>query len=149
MRCRHRAVRPAALTAAILTTAGCVTPASSSTYPDKAKQSLEAAASEIATARITVQALLDHRVLGPYADRTISANENALGSIATTFGSVQPPIGTDALHGNTTALLSDAGDAVAAARIAARRGDVPGLQQALTELGQVARDLDDAEEALP
>jgi hypothetical protein len=101
-----------------------VTPATGSdSYRGKASITVEAAISEVETTRITVQALLDDQILIPYADETITASETALDSIGAAFGSVQPPVGSDELRESVSTLVWDAEDAVAAARIAARRSE--------------------------
>ncbi|HEY9376891.1 MAG TPA: hypothetical protein VIQ02_07325 [Jiangellaceae bacterium] len=121
---------------------GCVTPATGTdSYRGKASMSVEAAISEVESTRITVQALLDDRMLAPYADETITASETALDSIAAAFGSVQPPVGSDELRETVTTLVSDAEDAVAAARIGARRSDRVELIQAMSQLDVVADEL--------
>jgi hypothetical protein len=136
---------PGVLLAALLLT-GCVTPATGrDSYSDKAVTSVRAATSEVQTARLVLQLLSQHRILSTYADETITANETALGSISAAFGSVQPPRGDDALRDAVTKLLSDAEDAVAHARIAARRSDSRGAGDAAEELRAVARDLARAE----
>ena len=128
---------------------GCVTPATGSdSYRDKAVTSVRAATSEVATAALTVRLLLRDRVLEPYADETITAAEVALGSIATTFESVQPPTGDDGVRHRVSTLLGDAGDAVADARIAARRSDTAGLRAAQRNLRQVSARLSAADKAL-
>src|SRR5919107_1538446 len=77
---------------AAIAVSGCVTPATGTgTYEAKASMTLEAASSELETARLTVEAFLAHRVFRPYADETVTAAETALGSISAAFGSVQPP----------------------------------------------------------
>jgi hypothetical protein len=131
---------------ALILLAGCVTPATGpDQYRDKAVTSVRAATSEVATTRLTVQQLLGDRILAPYADETISASEDALGSIANTFGSVQPPAGDDQIRDTVSALLTDAEDAVAAARVAARRSDQSGLRTTLDGLRKAAEDLATAE----
>jgi len=109
---------------------------------------VEAATSEVESTRITVQGLLDDRILKPYADETITTSETALGSIGAAFGSVQPPVGSDQLHDEISELVSDAGDAVTAARIAVRRSDRAGLVEAMGELDVVADGLAVAEAEL-
>jgi hypothetical protein len=141
--------RSAGLVAAWLLLAGCVTPATGrDSYSDKAVTSVRAATSEVQTARLVLQLLSRHRILSPYADETLTANEEAVGSISTTFGSVQPPRGDDALRDAVAALLSAAEEAVGHARIAARRSDPAGTGNAAQELRRVARDLAHAEERL-
>ena len=100
------------------------------------------------TARLVLQLLSRHRILSPYADETLTANEEAVGSISATFGSVQPPRGDDELRDAVAALLSAAEEAVGHARIAARRSDPAGTGDAAKELRKVARELARAEERL-
>jgi hypothetical protein len=141
--------RVAGLSVTALLLAGCVTPATGhDSYSDKAVTSVRAATSEVQTARLVLQLLSRHRILTPYADETLTANEEAVGSISTAFGSVQPPRGDDDLRDSITTLLSDAEDAVAHARIAARRSDPAGTGAAAEELRGVAGDLARAEERL-
>ncbi|MDQ1642264.1 MAG: hypothetical protein QOJ90_1615 [Actinomycetota bacterium] len=138
------------LAAVALCTSGCITPATgATTYRAKAAMSVQAATSEVETARITVEALLAHRVFKPYADETVTADESGLGSISAAFGAVQPPTGTDSIHDSTTKLLSDAEDAVVAARIAVRRSDEKDLRsKVLPQLRAVSKQLDDAAKQL-
>ena len=126
--------------------AGCVTPArNDAQYRAKALAAVEAASSEVATARLTVTQRLDRRVTGPYADEVVTANETALGSVQNAFGAVQPPgPASDGTHDAVTDVLSAAADAVTHARIAVRRGDDAGLREAAGELGSAARELADA-----
>ena len=139
-------------TACALVLAGCVTPATGTdSYRGKASASIEASISEVETTRIAVTALLDDRIMGPYADETITAAESALGAVSETFGSVQPPDDpqSDNLHEQVSTLVAAAGEAVTDARIAARRrSDQVGLRDALRTLDAVARQLDAAEAEL-
>ena len=59
----------------------------------KASTTAAAAASEVATVRLTTQLLLDGRLPLNYAEVTISASEDALSSIEQTFSVVEPPDG--------------------------------------------------------
>lgn len=129
--------------------AGCVTPATGrDSYADKAVTSVRAATSEVATTELTIRQLQARRIFTPYADETITANESALGSINAAFTSVQPPAHDDALRDDVSALLGDAEDAVAHARIAARRSNSAQLADAQTELRKVLAELSAAEKHL-
>jgi len=146
--CAHPTRAAALVTAGLLLT-GCVTPATGrDSYSDKAVTSVRAASSEVQTARLVLRLLSRHRILSPYADETLTADEEAVGSISATFGSVQPPRGDDELRDAVATLLSDAEDAVGHARIAARRSDPDGAGDAAEELREVAKDLARAEERL-
>jgi hypothetical protein len=125
--------------------AGCLTPATGrDSYRGKAFMSVTAATSEVATTALTVRLMRRDRILGPYADETVTGSETALGSIATAFESVQPPAGDDKVRDDVSSLLSDAQDAVSAARIAVRRHDDTGLAKAADDLRKVSSDLSKA-----
>lgn len=145
-----RALRAAALTTvagALLS--GCVLPAwGEASYRGKAQTSAAAALSEVQTARLAAEQLLRSRLQQAYADEVISASETALGSIAESFGSVQPPRASDAVRKEVTALLDDAGSVVADARVAARRSDSGALTGAVDGLARLADELADLEERL-
>jgi hypothetical protein len=128
---------------------GCVTPATGNTsYLGKARMSVQAAISETQTARITLQAVQRHRIFTTAADETVTATEGALGSISAAFNSVQPPRASDPIRDKTSTLLSDAEDALSAARIAIRRDDPAGIGDALTSVLHIIRRLQRAEKQL-
>lgn len=128
---------------------GCVSPATGpSSYEGKGANSAGAARSEVATAALVVDQVLRDRVPKAYADETVSANEDALGSIAGSFGTVQPPPESDRVYSEVADLLAEAGSTVADARIAVRRGDDPELERLLTELRRLADELGQLEERL-
>lgn len=139
-----------AAAAIAVVTAGCIAPATTSrSYTTKATMTVEAAVSEVETVRIAVEAALEGRVFGPFLDETVSDAEDALGSIGDAFGSVQPPAtDLDQLRDKIGTLLSDAEDAVAQARLAARRHDERGLHMALVAIEDISGRLSDAESQL-
>ena len=59
---------------------------------------------------------LRNATFGRVADDTVSTAETSLTSTAGTFEALQPPRGADAVRDQAVQLLSDAEDAVAAAR---------------------------------
>jgi hypothetical protein len=79
----------------------------------------------------------------------VSTAEGSLSSAAGTFEGLQPPRGADAVRKAATQLLSDAEDAVAAARIAVRRDDRAQMRRALAAVVHVANQLEQAPEKLP
>jgi hypothetical protein len=106
-----------------------------------------AAASEVSTVGLTTSLLRGGSLQRNYGDVTISASEDALASVAQTFSVVQPPDQvSDRVRADLEKLLSDAMDAVAAARIAIRRDDEPAMTQAIGDLNTSARQLKAAEE---
>src|SRR5437773_697315 len=78
--------------AALLAASGCAGP--SRTYGDyrlKAANTAEAAASQVQTARLAVEAAAKHKATGPYLSVLLGNSEDALGSVQSAFSSVQPP----------------------------------------------------------
>jgi hypothetical protein len=141
--------RLAAWLAAVLMLSGCVTPAfGPDSYRGKAEQAVEAALSEVATAQLVAEQMVDGRIPKPYADETVSASEDALGSISDSFGAVQPPSESDEIRDEVSALLDEAASAVADARVAVRRGDTTALEGLVEELRKLADDLSSLEERL-
>jgi hypothetical protein len=136
--------------AAVLTASGCATPEGDpSLYRDEAVSTLSAAESSVVTVRIVLTTRLRDRTFGRAADDAVTTAETSLSSTAGTFEDLQPPRGADAVRQQATQLLSDAEDAVAAARIAVRRDDPAAMRQALAAVAGVAGRLDLAPETLP
>lgn len=117
-------------------------------FREKGRNSAEAALSEVATAQLVVDQMLRGRLPRAYADETVSANEDALGSIADAFGTVQPPPESDPVRAEVSDLLDEAGSVVADARIAVRRGDTAQLRRLQEELRRLAEELRQLEERL-
>jgi hypothetical protein len=143
-------VRPAPLVAAlVLTLAACSTPEGDpSEYHDEALSTLKTAHSAVETVRITLGVRLEDRTFGRAADDAITGAEESLSSTAGTFEGLQPPPGADKIRDAATSLLSDAQDAVEAARIAVRRDDRGRMRDALAQVAKVSKDLDSAPEKL-
>jgi hypothetical protein len=125
---------------------GCIAPAlDQGAFEQNAKSALESAASETSTAQIAVDVLLSGSATNAYADTVVTDSENAMGGIETSFGVVDPPTPTqDDLRDQVLTLLGDAEDALAHARIAVRRGDVPSLREARQELEDASAHLESA-----
>jgi hypothetical protein len=122
----------------VLTTAGCGTSApETDDYAEQAGRTRDAVLSEVGTAEVAVEQLRSARLPQPYADTTVSAAEQAIGTAAASFGTIQPPRAADDLRQATTVLVTDAEEAVAAARIAVRRSDAAALATAAAELARV------------
>jgi hypothetical protein len=145
----RRRVTAALCAAAALVLSGCVTPATGAdSYRSKALSSVQAATSETETVRIVLRSVRAGGIFTTTADETVTASESALGSISAAFGSVQPPRESDHIHDTTSTLLSDAEDAVVAARIAVRRHDGQAIGQALAGVRKVIKELASAEKRL-
>jgi hypothetical protein len=148
---RLRLAFAATATTAVLA-AGCMTPARDvPTYQEKADEAVKAAMSETATVRLIVKQALDGRIMYAYADQSLSKSEDALGSVADQFDSVQPPDDSkaDAVNKRISSLLSDASDTVTSVRISYRRHDNPELRKGMGDLADVIGRLQGAEDALP
>lgn len=140
------------LTALALSVAlsGCVTPAlDSGAFRQNARGAVGSGLSETSTAALVVEQVLADRVTDAVADTSLSNCEDAIGPIEDSFGKVQPPHGRDdSLRTDVLNTLGDADTAIADARIAARRDDTEGLQQALTDLDAVITDFEQLEQGL-
>jgi hypothetical protein len=117
-------------------------------YRDEALSTLSAAQSEVVTVQIVLVTRLRDRIFGRAADDAVSTAETSLTSTAGTFEALQPPRGADAVRQQATQLLSEAEDAVAAARIAVRRDDRAQMREALDAVVDVADRLEQAPETL-
>jgi hypothetical protein len=138
------------VTAAALTASACTTPeGDASMYRDEALSTLSAAQSSVVTVQIVLTTRLRDRIFGRAADDAVSTAETSLSSTAGTFEGLQPPRRADAVRRQATQLLSDAEDAVAAARIAVRRDDRSQMRQALVAVAHVADQLEQAPETVP
>jgi hypothetical protein len=135
---RRTGALTAVLSAALLT-GGCVVPAwNDAAYRDDALKAAQSASGETETARITVRGWLDGRVQDPYADVVVTDAESAMDPIQASFGGVDPPSpSANQLRDTITQALGDAQDAVAAARIALRRGDRAKVAKAASDLEKV------------
>lgn len=136
---RSRAAAAAA--ALVLLLAGCVTPAlDSGAFRQNARGAVGSGLSETATAELVVRQVLADRLTDAVADTSLSSCEDAIGPIEDSFGKVQPPHGRDdSLRADVLAALGDADEAIADARIAARRDDAPALRKALRDLRSAVR----------
>jgi hypothetical protein len=150
MRFRSSSSAASLVVAAALTASACATPEGDpSMYRDEAVSTLSAAQSEVVTVQIVLTTRLRDKIFGRAADDAVSTAETSLNSTAGTFEALQPPRGADAVRQQATQLLSDAEDAVAAARIAVRRDDRAQMRQALDAVVDVADQLARAPETLP
>ena len=84
-----------------------------------------------------------------YADTVVTDSEDALGPVEDSFGTVDPPTSADEkLRDDVGRLLSDAADALSAARIALRKGDATGMGKSLADLTSLADRMEQASERL-
>ncbi|MCZ2525291.1 hypothetical protein [Streptomyces sp. HB2AG] len=145
--------RRAAAVAALLVlvpAAGCAGPSrTGEDYRNKAASTAGAAASAVNTALIGVRAAGDGRVTGPYVSVLLGDAETDLLAVQQTFESRQPPDeASDAVRERLGKALGKAADALAAVRIAARRGEVRELPETGRDLSAAAERLERLEEEM-
>ena len=131
----------------VILMAGCVAPSTDSgAFRANAVAALSSAVGEARTAALALDARVDDQVTNPYADTVVTDSESALGPIQDSFGSRQPDSPrNDDLRDTVLQVLGDEEDALAHARIAVRRSDVAGLQDADADLAAVIADLTKAQ----
>jgi hypothetical protein len=129
---------------------GCAAPAHDrDAYQHDALLAVQSALTETRTAYLAVDNLLSGKATRPYTDTVVTDTEDAIAPIQSSFGAVHPPgRSEDDLRDQVGNLLTDAGNALSAARVAVRRGDNFAMQQAQTTLTVVADQLDQAQENL-
>jgi hypothetical protein len=138
-------VRAGGLVGLALLLTGCVTPApTTSAYEGKAGGTAQAAVSAVRTALLAEDAYAHGKLTAAYLESTLVDAEDSLGSVQTTFDSVQPPDtgAADDLRGTLDPLLEDAGSGLTDLRIAARRDDAAALTSTAADLTGVADKLD-------
>jgi hypothetical protein len=136
---------PAAVLAAACT--ACVQPVgparTADDYEHKAKDTAETVLSSVRTAALAVDVATRDRAFPPYVSVLLSNAEDDAGGAASKFASVQPPgAWSDRLRAELGDLLDEAEDALAAARIAARRVDDDALTAQAEPLDRIAGELD-------
>lgn len=140
-----RAVAGLAGACCALVLTGCVGPApDDAAYESKAAQSAQAALSAARTALLSSRTFLDARLPAGYLDPVLTSSEQALGSVRTTFDSVQPPptAASDRLRSTLDPLLESASSEVTELRIAARRDRAGALGSTADHLSRTADQLE-------
>lgn len=122
-----------------LVLAACVGPArTDSDYRADIATTAKMAVSFIASAELTVGAVVEGKAASPYVARRLTEDENGLNSVITSFASVQPPSAElDEVRGDVLALLNRSSSVVGELRIAAfrdRHGQLAEIADPLPEL---------------
>jgi hypothetical protein len=100
------------------------------------------AASQVSTARLAGQSLLEQKIWSPTTTVLVSDAEEALGKVATSFGARQPEtVESRKIYDQTTEALSTAEESVTDLRIALRSGDLATVRRQVEELGRTADQL--------
>jgi hypothetical protein len=116
-------------------------------WRDDAVQTLDDVASEVATARLTLEQLDAGRLPSSYGVTVMADAETALSTSEESLSSLQPPPGLGARADRVLALVGRAADAVQQAResVVAGKFHLPGL---LTQLTRLQRALDQRKASL-
>lgn len=138
----------AALAAAVLLlgVAGCGLVPSRPDGPawdQAARQSLEDAASEVATVKVALEQQQKGHLLGKYGVTTVTDSEEALGLAQDSILTQQPPTSRQEGFDKVAAALGDAGDLVTEARIALVRDDTRAYAGLVHRLDAMSGRLDD------
>lgn len=88
-----------------------------------ARQSLQTAASEVATVQMVLEEAQDEQLLGRYGAVSVTNAESALGSAQDSILTLQPPATLQQQFDAVATVLGDAGDLVTQSRIAIVRDD--------------------------
>lgn len=140
----RRTPRVLAVCVLALAVSGCVGPTRTETALRKqASMSAESAVSDLQTIDVAVGTQLDGDAWWAYTDRVVTTSEEAVGTVADTFSSRQPPEpDTDSVYDRVSTALSDASDLAADVRIAVRRHDSDELSGLRPKLGRLTRRLE-------
>jgi hypothetical protein len=131
---------------------GCVTNVTgpvrtTTTYEHKAAATAATAASNVATATLLARAGAEDRATFPYLSIVASEAEDGLAAAQSTFDAIQPPTQeAESVRDELGELLDTAGDDLADARIAFRRGDRGPLEDLADRLQRDVDSLSDFEE---
>ncbi|MEU7697035.1 hypothetical protein [Streptomyces sp. NPDC039028] len=118
-------------------------------YRHKAANTVEAAASAVSTARLATEAAGRGNATSSYLSILLGEAEKDLAGAEQAFTSRQPPSkSSDTIRQDVGEALSAAGDALADARIAARRGQTSGLGDHTAALTEAKERLERLEEQL-
>jgi hypothetical protein len=138
-----RGVVPAVLMALTLLLGTACAPKSPdrAVWTDQARHAVTDVQGEVATVELVLRQQRAGKLPQNYQQVVVLGSEEAIGTTAESFSSVQPPEGADSHYQRVTSVLSDASDLVAQTRIAIVREDTAEYPKLLRELGTVSDDL--------
>jgi hypothetical protein len=123
--------------------AGCAGPtASAQAMRSQAGRSALSVVSELQTVDLAARTQLRGDAWWSYTDVTVTAAEDAVGTVESTLTSRQPPPGTDQVYRHTSDALAAATDLVTEVRIAVRRKDAAELARLRKEIPPLIRELE-------
>lgn len=117
-------------------TSACVGPSrSTADYERKVANSAEAVVSAVESAKMTADVAQDGRAPAPYVSLRLSESEEAVASVETALGAVQPPERKlDDLRSETLTVIGDVSDVLEELRVASYRGELDRLPEIATQL---------------
>ena len=110
-------------------------------WTDQATRAIADVQGEVATLELALSQQRSDKLSQNYQQVVVLDSEEAIGTTAESFSSVQPPNEVDKRYAQVTSLLSDASDLAAQTRIAVVREDTTDYAGLLRELGKVSDDL--------
>jgi hypothetical protein len=100
------------------------------------------AVSQVRTARLAAQSLLDHKIMTPTTTVLVTDAEEALGKVATSFSARQPETTESRkIYDQTNDALSAAEESITDLRIALRSNDLATVRSQVEELGKTGDQL--------
>jgi hypothetical protein len=128
----------------VLALSGCVTASPApSTYEEKAKLTVEAALSEVASVQVNLEELNSDKAFRPAVLTQLRYSEDGVDTAARAFTELNPPRSEDRVHQRTDSLLTAAGDTLAHTRIAVERDERKEFAALIGELKRLATRLSD------
>lgn len=144
--------RAAAVAVAVLLllATGCTRPSELDVadWRSTAQQSLESAASEVATVRLVLQQQEKGQLVGRTAIVAATYSEEAMGSAQDSILTQQPPKGIRAEYDDVSSVLGDAGDLVTEARVALVDQDEEDYAPLAERLQKMQKRLDEVRSSL-
>jgi hypothetical protein len=110
-------------------------------WTDQARHALTDVRSEVDTLGLVLRQQRSDKLPQNYQQVVAIDSEESIGTTASSFSSVQPPVGVDSRYKQVTSLLSDASDLAAETRIAIVREDTTEYPKLLRELAKMSDDL--------
>jgi hypothetical protein len=110
-------------------------------WTDQARHALTDAQGEVATVELVLRQQRQDKLPQNYQQVVVLQSEEAIGTTASSFSSVQPPATDDPQYRKVTSVLSDASDLVAEVRIAVVREETSAYPGLLRDLAKVSEDL--------
>jgi hypothetical protein len=110
-------------------------------WNDQTRHALTDVRSEVDTLELILRLQRSDKLPQNYQQIVAIDSEESIGTTASSFSSVQPPVGVDSRYKQVTSQLSDASDLAAETRIAIVREDTSEYPKLLRELAKMSDDL--------